>query len=309
MNIIKYFVSISLTFLLLSCANNLNSSKEANKPIGLPSNVFIFNDKGKANYYTFDLIKKKSKINTVVFFISGSGCSSVKSRFPSYLEPLIGTPATVYILQKRGIIDGHAGNKCSKEFVLTDYFEKTLKDQKEFISKKLATSLSKYTNIVLIGASEGSVVASKIAESNSKITHLGLIGSGGASLRKDLEILSRKQLLFSFTFKRNIRSIEKYPNSFTKTAWGHSYKYWSSILDVDLRKILPKLNIPITIAMGENDKSVPIESLKELKQIFKQQGKNNLIVKIYPGADHRLFSTSSSISYAPDFLRTLKSQL
>jgi len=292
--------------MFFGCSHHPNINNNAHENSELQPHTFTFNDNGKAIYYTFDLAKNKNKINTVIFFISGSGCSSVKNRFPSYFAPLIGTQATVFILQKRGIRDGQSGENCSNKFILTDYFDQTLKDQQEFISRKISLNASTYNNVLIVGASEGATVAAKIAENNSNVTHLGLIGSGGASLRTDLEILSKKQLLFFFTIKWNLKAIANAPDSLTKNAWGHSHKYWSSILNVDLREILPKLDIPIIIAMGEKDKSVPVESLDELKQIFKEQEKTNLVINIYPNANHKLFDKTNSISYAPDFLRILR---
>lgn len=308
MNIIKYFTFLVLSLAIASCGNPNVKSKMQKKSTLLPF-IFTFSDEKKAIYYTFKLVNDSTKINTLIFFISGSGCSSVKNRFPDYFSPLNGVPAIVYILQKRGIADGQSGGSCSKNFISTDYFEQILKDQKEFISNKISSNKFKYQNIVLIGASEGSIIAAKIAEENPNITHLGLIGSGGASLREDLTLLAKKQLFFYFTLNRNLSSIKNNPNSLTKTAWGHTYKYWSSFLDIDFRNILPKQNIPIIIAMGEQDKSVPIESLKELKNIFTDKGKYNLVVKVYPNADHRLFSKINSKSYASDFLQTLRMAL
>jgi len=298
-----------LPFMVASCATTPESRLDIHENKGLQPHEFTFSDQGKAIYYAFDLSGNKSKIDTLIFFISGSGCSSVKNRFPNYFFPLNGIPATVYILQKRGIIDGQSSENCSADFFETDFFDQTLNDQQEFILEKIAETNSTYKNIVIIGASEGSIVASKIAENNSDITHLGLIGSGGASLRTDLEILSKKQLLFFFTIKWNLKAVANDPDSLTKKAWGHSHKYWSSILDVDLREILPKLDIPIIIAMGEKDKSVPVESLEELRKIFREQGKKNLFINIYPKANHKLFDKTNSISYAPEFLQTLRKHI
>ena len=61
--------------------------------------------------------------------------------------------------------------------------------------------------------------------------------------------------------------------------------------------------------MGEKDNSVPIESLDELKQIFKEQEKTNLVINIYPKANHKLFNKTDSISYAPDFLQTVRQHI
>ena len=64
-----------------------------------------------------------------------------------------------------------------------------------------------------------------------------------------------------------------------------------------------KLNIPILLGIGERDVSVPVESAQYLETKFKEAGKGNLTLRVYPGADHRL--SGNGVSYRSEFFAEL----
>lgn len=68
-----------------------------------------------------------------------------------------------------------------------------------------------------------------------------------------------------------------------------------------------QINIPIFVGIGSGDESVPVESARFLESKFSEQGKHNLIVKVYPGADHRL--NANGVSYRSEFFAQLSRAL
>ena len=64
-----------------------------------------------------------------------------------------------------------------------------------------------------------------------------------------------------------------------------------------------KLNIPILVGIGEQDESVPVESARFLESRFKEAGKSNLILNIYPGSNHRL--SGNGVSHRSEFFAEL----
>ena len=270
----------------------------------LEPRTFHFKDGGKANFYSFD-IGTPSRDDPLFFFISGSGCASVKYRFPFYFFPIMDLiNARVMVLQKRNLEENSRGGRCSKAFTATDYFKQSVADQEEFIRNQLAKQPGNPKAIVLIGASEGAVVAAKVTSREPKITHIALIGSGGDTVRKNLHLLSKKKWYF-FGLQGKLEAIEKNPHSVRHRAWGQTYRYWSSLLDVNIGDLLLSLNIPIIIAMGEDDDSVPIETALTLKKRFIHQGKNNLTLLIFPHANHHLQDLSTSRNYSKEFLESI----
>ena len=255
-------------------------------------------------YYEINLSDAPST-NNVIFFINGSGCQNIKNKLYDYFKPIHNKfDGVLYSLQKIGVNQDNNDNTCSNEFIENDFFDGVVKEQNLFIKSMLSALPIKPKHVVLIGASEGAEKAAKIANINNSITHLGLIGSGGDSLRNNLRLLSKGSFLFRNPDGK-FKEIEANKESIDKTVWGHSYKYWSSILDVNVGDLVYSLNIPVVIAMGEKDKSVPIESLKNLKNNLENQDKENIEINIYPNADHKLIDQSLSKSYGSDFLNKL----
>ncbi|MCU7816220.1 MAG: prolyl oligopeptidase family serine peptidase [Candidatus Thiodiazotropha sp. (ex Rostrolucina anterorostrata)] len=296
---------IFLIFFLNGCVTVLE--KKGSEENSLPEQRYNFVDGGSALYYRFNLGQAQRK-ETALFFISGSGCASVRDRFPRYLQPISMVNAEVFLLQKRGIVPGSIAGHCSDEFVASDHFEQTVADQQAFISAMLRNSGVDYQNVVIIGASEGGIVAARIASLDRRVTHLGLIGTGGSTLRSYLTILS-KQNFFWGDPDEKFRLISDSPENLKSTVWGHTYKYWSSILAVDLAALLTDLDIPIVMAMGEKDESVPVETARQLQEEFVKQKRDNFKLLIFEGANHKLFDHERSTSYSARFLLALKKTL
>lgn len=295
---------LSVLFLFLGACSTLNVYIPGSKGELLEPQIFTFEDGNSAISYSFPL-GHPNPDSAVLFFISGSGCASIASRFPGYFEPIKDAiDANVFILQKRGIDYKSNGANCSDYFNKNDFYEQIVSDQREFINSKIKSINGNPAPIVLIGASEGGIIASKIAESNPKITHLGLISSGGSTMRSNLLSVSKKSL-FMRASDAAFAEIESDPESFDRTVWGHSYKYWSSFLDIDIGSVLSSLRIPVVLAMGDQDKSVPIDSVEKLRDQASAHGRTNVRFMIFSDADHRLQNTRTGESYAPIFLKEL----
>lgn len=269
---------------------------------------FTFKDGGQALYYSFTLGAPSAE-SILIFFVSGSGCASVKGRFPGYFDPIRHQlDARVFVLQKRGVKENSRGHICPRAFALTDYFDQTVADQTEFIHHQLAMQAAPPEAVLLMGASEGAIVAAKIASMDARMTHLALIGSGGSTVRENLRLLSQK-IRYLRAPEKKFAAIAADPGSITQSAWGHSHRYWSSLLDVDIGDLLLSLDIPIVMAMGEQDKSVPVETAYALKQRFVKRQKQNFRLYTFPDADHHLYDRARARSHVKEFLEGLVVQI
>jgi len=304
---LSFLLLVAIFGVLGGCASISHGTAQL-KQGALRPEKFHFDDGGYANYYYFDLGNPLAG-SPVVFFISGSGCSSVKLRFPNFFDPIKQKlDAYVFVLQKRGIGGNEDGASCSSSFASTDYFDKTVSDQREFINHQLALQPKVPRVVLLMGASEGAVVAAKIASLDHRITNLALIGGGGETIRDNLRTLSQR-VWFLRSPERNFASIESDPTNTMKNVWGHSYKYWSSILDVNIGSLLISVDIPIVMAMGEQDESVPIEAAYALQKRFGSLEKDNFHLHAFPDADHRLYSKARSRSYVKEFLEAVLDEI
>jgi len=265
--------SDSGSYLLESCVNPL-------KPV-----EFIQPDGYRSLAYNFKIGNRQP--DTVLFFIGGSGCHSLKYYLRQYLDGLSGNIA-VFALQKRAVGDRMTGIfGCPPGFWKSDYFDQWLSDQSAFIARTLNAIQPAPKRAAIASVSEGAMTAAAIAAANKNITHLVIIGAGGMKQIDELRLLtSNNESPGDIEVK--YREIGADPGNTEKTLYDHSFKYWSSVLAVDPLLYFEKIEVPVIIGFGEADTSVPVESTLLLKERMRSMGKTNVNLIIYPGADHAL---------------------
>ncbi len=270
----------------------------------LDPNVHHYKDGGKSIYYEFHVGDKTN--DTFIFFYGGSGCVSWKSVLPGYVDGL-STPAKVLALNKRHVGDRSTGMMgCNKKFHLYNNIEQWVSDYSDFILSQIGKGEHRPKNVVLVGVSEGVIPAVRVAGRFPFVTHLAVIGGGGFTMRASLKMLYRKGDIL-FDVDDGWRRIKEKPDSIDDTWYGNTYRWWSQILDYDYLPYFLDLNIPVLVGIGEQDESVPVESAYFLRDRFHAAGKKNLILKVYPMANHRLIS--KSVDYKKEFFNTLGSML
>lgn len=267
----------------------------------LAPNSFEYKDGGKSSYYSFE-VGESSKADTALFFYGATGCPSWKSVMPYYVDGL-SLNAHVFALNKRFVADRSLiFFDCGKDFHAANNPPQWVGDYMEFISAQVAAMNPKPRNVILVGVSEGALIATKVAGLMPEVTNLAIIGSGGYSMRKSLTTLKNKGDIW-FDVESGWKDIKAEPQSIEKNWYGNRYKWWADILDIDPLPDFLKLDIPILVGIGEADSSVPVESAKYLESQFMAAGKSNLRLKVYPGANHQL--SAGSRSYRQEFFEEL----
>jgi pimeloyl-ACP methyl ester carboxylesterase len=299
MRILSLFV-FSLVFALSGCTT-IQRTAHMYGSKAPPLLSFQYKDGGSSIYYSFT-VGNALQPDTVVFFYGGTGCPSWKSVMPGYVSGLT-VSARVFVLNKRFVPDRSTGLfDCGREFHLANNPDQWVADYSEFIMAQISSIVPKPKNIVLVGVSEGALIATKVAGLSSEITHLAIIGSGGYSMRESLATLKQRSAIW-FDVDSGWKKIAADPRSIEKDWYGNPYRWWSDVMDIDPLPDFLKLNIPIIVGIGEKDESVPVESALFLESKFKEAGKNNLILKVYPESDHRL--NGNGISHRNEFFAEL----
>jgi pimeloyl-ACP methyl ester carboxylesterase len=260
---------------------------------------FQYKDGGSSIYYSFT-VGDEAQPETAIFFYGGTGCASWKSVMPDYVNGLT-INARIFVLNKRFVPDRSIGFfDCGLDFHGANNPDQWVADYSEFITSKIR--LNKPENVVLVGVSEGVFPALTIAGQLPEITHLAIIGAGGYTIRKSLTTLHQKGT-FKFDVSKGWKKISKAPHSNEKKWLNNTYNWWSSVMDLDPLPDFLKLDLPILVGFGEQDTMVAVESAYFLKSEFDKARKNNLILKTYPGVNHRLYG--NGISYRKEYFAEL----
>jgi pimeloyl-ACP methyl ester carboxylesterase len=291
---------LSLVFALSGCTTMQHGAHLYSSDAPNP-HTFQYRDGGSGVYYSF-IVGDALPPDTAIFFYGGTGCPSWKSVMPGYVNGLT-VSARVFVLNKRFVSDHSTGMfGCGDSFHLANNPDQWVADYSEFIAAQIDSVVPRPKNVVLVGVSEGALPATRVAGLSSAITHLAIIGSGGYSMRKSLVTLARRGAIL-FDVESGWEKIVSDPRSIEKTWYGNPYRWWSDVMNIDHLPDFLKLDIPVLVGIGEKDESVAVESARFLKSEFKEAGKSNLVLKIYPGADHRL--SGNGVSYRSDFFAEL----
>ena len=221
---------------------------------------------------------------------------------PGYVTGLT-VNAQVRVLNKRFVANNPPStDTCSREFNLANNPRQWIADYSEFIRAQIASAQPKPKNILLVGVSEGALVAVRVAGILPEVTHLAIIGDGAWSMRESLRALHRRGAI-PLDADEGWKEVAANPGSIDKLWFGNPYRWWNDFMDINPLSDYLALSIPIVIGFGEKDDSVPVESALSLQSKFKDLGKTNLTLIVYPGADHRL--NANGIAYRPIFFGEL----
>lgn len=222
---------------------------------------------------------------TIVFF-TGSGCASLRYYLRDYFAsfPL---PYRIVAPVKEGLSPSSAGLfGCPEAFDDVNVYPRWRADGVALIRRLIADGID--GDLVVMGASEGGTLAADMAATFGEATHLAMLASGGLPQREELRILTRRRSGADGAawLEEQYALVAADPDNPRKQAIGQTYRYWTSVLDIDPLSFLLPLDIPVFVAVGESDMMVPIESARRVSSAYAEAGKTNATVVTVPNASH-----------------------
>lgn len=236
----------------------------------------------------------------VVFYLQGSSASSALRHAPR-LAGLLMLGFRVIVQEKRGVsADGTVDENVLRENATRDV---RIHDHCEVIRGYLA-GVPESQKVVLIGGSEGGDIAAAVAARVPRVTHLVLLGAGGGwTQARELRCLMRKHgevcgLRDPSELDLQLSRIRTDEDD-GKTWAGHTYRRWKSYLWKPAVDELLPLAIPVLSIHGKEDRSVPVESARAMKEIFAAAKKENLTLVELDGLDHAFHDAAAKASGFP----------
>ena len=152
------------------------------------------------------------------------------------------------------------------------------------------------SRILVIGTSEGGVMASLLASHNPRITDVAVLGGSGTTQLFDFIENSYRHCFDASAclddVGKQLAAIRSDPQSATQFAWGHPYKRWTSFFGVDPSEELLKSRARVYWALGTADESVPPASQEVAIAKLMVAGRD-LTVRRVPNAAHSLMPPGS----------------
>lgn len=291
-------VFILIYFSFISCNYSVN--------VGIKKHTIAIAE-GDSLVFYIGRKEKSEPSNKLLVMIQGSGRESIQKRFGWGVEGAA-LGFDILYMEKYAFDD-------SIKFLNTDCRERRTKDI-ELILKYVNDSVyhKKLNEMLLFADSEGGAISPNIANKTNSVRRMIMIGNGGLSGLEKINLVFEKEkssnkkgyfLLSGIDTREKLSSLlDDIKNNPTTEKYflGYTYKYWHSYIFYDIDSDYDSLNIPTLVIVGEDDMSIPVESVSVLKDRYKER--NNFSFHVIPDVDHS-FTDSEGNKRFPEVYRNI----
>ncbi|MFH6786254.1 MULTISPECIES: alpha/beta hydrolase family protein [Methylobacterium] len=139
----------------------------------------------------------------------------------------------------------------------------------------------------VIGVSEGGASAPSVAAQVPGLTHLVVGGAGAIPGRDSLPLITEARGWDGYEV--DIARILDAPDDAAQLWRGHAFRYWASWLRSDAGPALASLTMPILMAHGTADGSMPVAAATRGRDLLLARNpRADLTLDLIEGADHAL---------------------
>jgi pimeloyl-ACP methyl ester carboxylesterase len=252
------------------------------------------------------------KPKPLALYIQGSGCHSVFRRdangrvvggYQNLLLDSSSGAVRVMVVEKPGVVyldaAEHGGTAlgCRPRFLREHTLDRWTAAIIAAVKAAWQIEGIRRDTTLLVGHSEGGIVAASVSARLKRITHVALFGSSGPTQLFDLlenERVGEPCRPCSYpnrttTIRDQLQDVQRRPGSVKRFAWGHPYRRWSSFLGTSVLDELLRSSAKVRIVHGMRDSVVPVSAAKMLYAELLRRGRH-VVVDFRVAAAHNLAS-------------------
>lgn len=253
-------------------------------------------DRGDGTQIHYYLNASEGTGDSLLVLIQGSDCNSVyhnpriKGRFSRVLPD-----ADILMVEKYGLDASLPWNDQSERADCpVIYIEKDSPLQRVQDYARVLNAVTKdgaYDRVVLLGGSEGAVVANLLASQLDYIDATVALNGGGRKFIDDVlhSIKSQSPSNDAYNeaangligFSKHILNSQPFEIKMS----GHGYAWWRSMFEIDQTDVLLAIDTPVLLIQAEKDQSVSVRSAMAQASRVSDR-KLAITFKTYPDLDH-----------------------
>lgn len=251
------------------------------------------------SFFSYYLVQHAHDTDTLLLILQGSDCNSVlniDSILTEYKN--VWPEADVLLIEKYGInrklkySEDAERKDCPAQYLEKDNPAQRVADIKTVLD--IVRKDGQYKTFILLGGSEGAVIANLVSADIDSIDATIAFNGGGRWFIDDVSHSiavkhnnpdeARKEIDDFKGFAEHVLNSKP----FELDVSGHGYHWWQQMLSIDQLDILKKVKSPLLIIQGGMDTSVSPQKTDELVQRLEELGKSNIEYRRYEALDHGL---------------------
>lgn len=261
--------------------------------------------------------------DTLLLILQGSDCNSVlqvESIFSNFKN--VWPEADLLLIEKYGITRELVFSSdlerpdCPQAYIQNDSPKQRISDIKAVL-REVRSDFS-YPRLIVVGGSEGALVANLLAAEINTIDATVAFNGGGQMFVDDVlhsieagaanseEAVEAAQGFLGFS--NHVLNSE--PSDLQVS--GHGYQWWYQMLSIDQLEVLKEMNTPLLLIQGRRDSSVSPDKVSEMIESLRKAQKNNIDFLPYENLDHTFYDeqeVSHQNEVVEDISQWLKSKL
>ncbi|MEI4985598.1 alpha/beta hydrolase family protein [Aeromonas caviae] len=251
------------------------------------------------SFISYYLVQHLHDTDTLLLILQGSDCNSVLKIDAILTEyKNVWPEADVLLIEKYGI---NRKLKYSKDAERKDcpaqYLEKDSPVQRVSDIKAVLDIVRKdgqYKKLILLGGSEGAVIANLVSADIDSIDATIAFNGGGRWFIDDVSHSIEVQHKNPAAARKEVDDFKGFTEHvlhskpFELDVSGHGYHWWQQMLSIDQLDTLKKVKSPLLIIQGGRDTSVSPQKTDEMMQRLEELGKSNIEYRRYEALDHGL---------------------
>lgn len=257
--------------------------------------------------------------DTLLLILQGSDCNSVlhiDSILTDYKN--VWPQADILLIEKYGINKklSYSANAertdCPEKYIQHDSPQQRVEDINRVLNN--VRTDDKYSDLIVLGGSEGAVVANLASAQIDGISATVSFNGGGRKFIDDVVHSIKKSASSVAEAEASISGFKAFSthiinhNSKDIEVSGHGYKWWNQMLSIDQLEVLNNVNTPLLVVQGGRDLSVSPQKVDEMIFGLKKSGKSNIDYLRYEDLDHG-FETPDGISMRKEITIDINSWL
>lgn len=246
-------------------------------------------DKSSIRYY-LDAAVPGETSPALLVILQGSDCNSVRHiRLITPMRQVL-PAADLLTVEKYGIDDRLPYREevprqdCPDAFVQHDTPQRRVSDVIQVLQAVIARN--GYQKVVVLGGSEGAVIANLVTASSGLVDATLAFSGGGRwfidDVRHSVADAPKEEKAGLNAFLQQVMTAPPFPLN----ASDHGYGWWHGMLNIDQLATLRSIKTPVLIAQGDQDRAVSPGAVGNMIAELRADGKTNITYLNYPALDH-----------------------
>lgn len=284
----------------------------------VPTQTLTRQDGSLIDYYLLSQ-SDDDRSDTLLLILQGSDCNSVlqvESIFSNFKN--VRPEADLLLIEKYGITRELAFSSdaertdCPQAHIRNDSPKQRVSDIKAVL-REVRSDFS-YPRLIVVGGSEGALIANLLAAELNTIDATVAFNGGGRMFVDDVLHSIRASAVSSeaaeeaaqefLGFSKHVLNSE--PSDLQVS--GHGYQWWYQMLSIDQLEILKEVNTPILLIQGGRDSSVSSAKVSEMIETLRKAQKNNIDFTPYENLDHTFYD-EQKVSHQRDVVEDIRQWL